>query len=220
MVGKTIAGSSSFLAQSFREKIQYLFWMTTYAVHRTAEIHPVAKAYYFCHAISFQETYRMSRHCYVNLIDEFCKLSGLGNSAQILQGGGIELDGVNFSVIYSEKINPDWMFIYCDFGDPPKGREIEAYQTLLKQNLFFYKDRGPVFTISPDTGRILLAQAERPDETTPHALLYKLDVLSARAQSWRKNPLVLEWGNQIVVSKSAGLGLPHSSSHRRTLRAI
>ena len=134
----------------------------------------------------------MNRHRYANLIEEFCKLSRLSDPATIMQGGPIEVNGIKFSMIYSEKINPDLMFIYCDFGDPPMGRDSDVYRVLLKQNLFFYKGSGPVFAISPDTGRILLAQYERLDEMTSNALLHRLSQLSIQAQSWRKDPFLLD----------------------------
>lgn len=134
----------------------------------------------------------MSRHRYASLIENLCKLSRLSNPAAIMQGGTIEVNDIKFSLIYSEKIDPDLMFIYCDFGDPPPGRNSDVYRLLLKQNLFFYKGSGPVFAIAPDTERVLLAQYERLDEITPDALLHRLNQLSIQAQSWRSDPFALE----------------------------
>lgn len=134
----------------------------------------------------------MSRHRYLNLIEKFCELSQLGNPAAIMQGGPIEVNDIKFSLIHREKIDPDLMFIYCDFGAPPLGRDSDVYRVLLKQNLFFYKGSGPVFAISPDTERVLLAQYEQLDEITPDGLLHRLSQLSIQAQLWRKDPFTLE----------------------------
>lgn len=159
----------------------------------------------------------MSRHRYVNLIEKFCKLSRLSNPAAIMQGGPIEVDGIKFSLIYSEKIDPDLMFIYCDFGDPPVGRASDVYRALLKQNLFLYKGSGPVFAMAPDTGRVLLAKYERMDEITPDALLYRLSQLSTQAQSWRKDPFILEEAVHQTTTQNRPSTHP-LSSHGKTLR--
>lgn len=159
----------------------------------------------------------MSRHRYTNLIEEFCKLSRLAGPAAIMQGGPVEVNGINFSLIHSDKINPDLMFIYCDFGDPPAGRDSEVYRLLLKQNLLFYKGKGPVFTISPDTERILLAQHESLNDITPDALLHRLTQLSRQAQSWRKDPFRLEEGVDKATTPNRSSAHP-LSSHRKKLR--
>lgn len=157
----------------------------------------------------------MSRHRYVNLIEELCKVSRLSDPAAILQGGPIEVNNIKFSLIHSEKIDPDLMFIYCDFGDPPIGRDSDVYRALLKQNLFFYKGSGPVFAISPDTGRVMLAQYERMDEITPDALLHRLSELSIQAQSWRKDPFILpEAAHQTTPQNKPST--PPLSLHRKT----
>ena len=131
----------------------------------------------------------MSQPLFVSLIEEFCKLSNLNNPSDIVHGSPIEVDGVTFSVVYSEKINIGLLFIYCDFGEPPAGRERDAYRAVLKKNLFLHSGSGPVFTISPDTGRIVLAQHEQLTETTPGSLTERLIALSEEAKIWRKDPL-------------------------------
>ncbi|RJG07546.1 molecular chaperone Tir [Noviherbaspirillum cavernae] len=134
----------------------------------------------------------MSKSSYSSLIEGFCKRSWLDDPASVMRGGPVEVNEVKFSLIYSEKINADMLFIYCDFGDPPVGRERDVYRALLKKNLFLYKGDGPVFAISPDTGRIMLARHERLDALTPDILSSILTTLSSQANAWRKEPLSSE----------------------------
>ncbi len=159
----------------------------------------------------------MSKHRYVNLIGKFCELSQLSNPAAIMQGGPIEVNGIKFSLIYSEKTDPNLMFIYCDFGAPPLGRDSDVYRVLLKQNLFLYKGNGPVFAISPDTERVLLAQYERMDEITPDALLHRLSQLSIQAQSWREDPFTLENAVHQITTQNRPSTHP-LALHRTNLR--
>lgn len=134
----------------------------------------------------------MTTHHFAALIEEFCKLTGFKDPLSIVHGAPIEVDGIVFSLTYSEKINPDLLFIYCDFGDPPAGRDSETYKAVLAKNLFLYTGNGPVYTISPDTGRIVLAQHQRLDSITPGELAEKLTMLAAQSQAWRKDPCFSE----------------------------
>lgn len=128
----------------------------------------------------------MSKQKYINLIEKFCKLSWLHDAAAIMAGGPIEVDGNRFSLIYNETANLDALFIYCECGDPPLNLDIQTYRLLLKKNLFFYQDpNGPVFSISPDTDKIILVQHELLNSITAEVLSNKLILLSAQAKNWR-----------------------------------
>ncbi|KRB66356.1 hypothetical protein ASE07_10810 [Noviherbaspirillum sp. Root189] len=123
---------------------------------------------------------------YRYLIEDFCKLCGLENSGQIMRGGPVVVDGSMFSLIYSETVNPDIMFIYCDCGDVPLGRQADAYKALLEANLFLYTGTGPSFTVSDETGRVLLVdQYPLRDKSAPEELRNVLSQLAALAKEWR-----------------------------------
>lgn len=127
----------------------------------------------------------MSRQQYADLIEKLCKLSWLQDAAAIMAGGPIEVDGSRFSLIYNEISNPDALFIYCECGDPSLNLDLQTYRLLLKKNLFFYQDpNGPVFSISPDTDKIILVQRELLNSITAEVLSNKLILLSAQAKSW------------------------------------
>jgi hypothetical protein len=151
----------------------------------------------------------MSRERYRNLIENFCKLSWLHDAPTIMEGAPIEISGSKFSLIYEEKIDPEVFFIYCECGEPPLGRDIQAYQALLRKNLFFYRDRnGPVFAIQPDSNKIVLAQQEPLDIAAPETLSNKLVLLSAQAKSWR---------DDLFESRSASPTTTASRSRSSTL---
>jgi hypothetical protein len=124
---------------------------------------------------------------YTKLIQDFCNANGLQEPERILRGGPIAVDDVTFSVIYSETVNPDVVFLYCDFGDVPVGREHEAYKALLQANLSLYNGGGPSFAVSPESGRVLLADACRIDGVTVEKLREHLVKLADQATEWRKD---------------------------------
>lgn len=149
----------------------------------------------------------MSRHQYTNLIEKFCKLSWLQDVSAVMAGGPIDVGGIRFSLTYNEASNPDVLIIYCECGEPPLGQDNETYRLLLKKNLFFYQGRnGPVFAISPDTGKVVLVQYELLDSMTAEALSNKLILLSAKARSWREDL------SQITKESPLAVGEPRTKA--------
>jgi hypothetical protein len=121
-----------------------------------------------------------------HLIQGFCKFCGLDDPGRILDGGAIIVNDVTFSLIHSEKVNPDLVFIYSDFGDVPVGRQAEAYRMLLEANLFLYTGNGPTFTISGESNRVIFVDQYRLDKnSTPEELHTLLVAMAAKAVAWR-----------------------------------
>jgi hypothetical protein len=132
-------------------------------------------------------TWKMNTN-YRYLIEDFCKLHGLEDPGKVMRGSAIAFDGVAFSLIHSETVNPDIMFIYCDFGDVLAGRQADAYKALLEANFFLYNGTGPAFTISNETGRVLLVdQYPLRDKSAPQKLRNVLSKLAALATEWRSD---------------------------------
>jgi hypothetical protein len=141
-----------------------------------------------------------------HLIEDFCKLCGLDDPRRILDGGSIIVNEVVFSLVYSEKINPDLVFIYCDFGDVPLNRQADAYRALLEANLFLYTGTGPAFTVSRETGRVLLADQYRLDKkSNPEELQAVLVRLAAKALDWRTNHYLQNTTQHAARSSSSRL---------------
>ena len=75
----------------------------------------------------------MSRSRFIDLANAFCTLANIDQPASIVEGNAIEVDGVDFFLQYDEQFSPDHLMVYCDFGNPPAGRLLEAYQALLER---------------------------------------------------------------------------------------
>jgi hypothetical protein len=127
----------------------------------------------------------MNHSQFVSLIEGFCKECGLDQPERILHGGPIAVGDVVFSLIYSEQVNPELIFVYCDFGSVPPGQEMEAYRALLEANMFLYTGSGPAFTLSSETGRVVLAEHYKMSAITPKELREKLVKLAEQAKAWR-----------------------------------
>jgi hypothetical protein len=129
----------------------------------------------------------MNRGLFAQLVKDFCTLCGMEEPERILQGGPIAVDDIVFSLVYSESVNPDLVFIYCDFGELPRGRETEAGKALLEANLYLHTGGGPVFAISVETGRVVSADHRRLVDTKAEALRALLVKSADQAKQWRQH---------------------------------
>ncbi len=113
-----------------------------------------------------------------------------------MEGGAVVVNDVVFSLIHNDAIHPDMVFIYCDFGDVPIGREAEAYRALLEANLYLYTGIGPAFTVSNETGRVLLAHHYfmHDGQNMPSELREVLVDLSTKALAWRADHFLIKDG--------------------------
>jgi hypothetical protein len=133
----------------------------------------------------------MPDYQYCRLIEQFCSLTLFEQPESLLKGQPFQVEGIDFSLVHSEKLNPARMSICCDFGALPAGNAGDLCQKLMKKNLALYTDEKSIFAISPDTGRLLRLQAEIVAELTPGSLLQKLKALAHQALQWRTDPLLL-----------------------------
>jgi hypothetical protein len=129
----------------------------------------------------------MNRGLFEQLVRDFCKLCGMEEPERILQGGPIAVDDIVFSLVYSETVNAERCFIYCDFGELPKGQEAPAMRALLEANLYLHTGSGPVFAMSNDTGRVVAADHRRLSELKAADLRSALVKLADQAKLWRQH---------------------------------
>ena len=127
----------------------------------------------------------MSLAIFKDLAEKFCSLAGLDEPNRVLNGDAVEINGITFSLMYNEKIDPEVLFIYADFGPVPAYRKVEIHEALLEANLFVYPQGFPAFGISPETKRVVFASHARLREITAEALCKVLAELSEQATDWR-----------------------------------
>lgn len=129
----------------------------------------------------------MSKQHYEELIHALCALCEVQGAQGILEGGPLALNDVVFSLAYNEKIDANALLVYCDFGAVEAGREAEAYRALLETNLLMYAANGPMYTLSPATGRVVFANHYPLAGMEPKMLRTILAHLAAKAMDWRKD---------------------------------
>ncbi|MBP1313275.1 CesT family type III secretion system chaperone [Herbaspirillum huttiense F1] len=129
----------------------------------------------------------MSRQHYEQLIHQLCNLCQIKGAQGILEGGPVAVNDVVFSLAHHEQLSPDTLLVYCDFGAVEAGREAQAYRALLETNLLMYAGNGPIYTLSPATGRVVFANRYRLGGMDAAMLRSILAHLAAKAMDWRKD---------------------------------
>lgn len=125
-----------------------------------------------------------SKERFNQLIRDFCTLSGTDDATHILNGGSIAINDIVFLLAWKERLDPERLYVRCDFGEVPANRKIQVCKSLLEADLDLYDGSGPAFSLSATTGRVLFTHSYRLDALTPAELR---DILSALVDS------VLEW---------------------------
>jgi hypothetical protein len=128
----------------------------------------------------------MDRNRFANLIVGYCEHCGIKNPMDIVHGAPITVDDVLFSLVHSDPVDPRLILLVADAGDLPQRDDGAAFYPLLLQNFASAARRGPVFSISPDSGRLLLIQSEELDSLTPVLLAQRLEELAGQVRQWNE----------------------------------
>lgn len=127
---------------------------------------------------------------YVRLIESFCALLSITDSAamtSVVQGGAIDIDDVRFSFAYSATNAPDRLLVFCDYGAVPEQQQAKVYRSLLETNLFLYDSDAAVYSVMPDSGRVLCATRFMLQALKPEELRSIVTLLAQRATDWRRS---------------------------------
>jgi hypothetical protein len=124
---------------------------------------------------------------FVQLIQDFCALSGFADPQRLLNGGSIVINDVVFSLLHKEKPDPRLLFLRCDFGEIRDNRQTDAYKALLEMNTYLYDGTGPAFAIAPETGRVLFTNSYRLEGLEANELHRILAELVEQVLEWRSH---------------------------------
>jgi hypothetical protein len=128
------------------------------------------------------------------LMSDFCFLMGLVPTDALMRGDGVEVEGTPCSFEYLETPSEhERLRIYADFGPLPSAHSDKACRRLLEVNLYLCATEGPLpgaeaaFALSPETGRVMLADTLPLRELSAEKLRERLGEIAALARTWREN---------------------------------
>ena len=121
------------------------------------------------------------------LVQNFCQLCGIADSASVAKGAAVNVDDVVFSIVYNEESAPDRVQLFCDYGTVPKGQEEASYRALLEANLVAYDSDTAVFSLSPETRHVICASRFALQSFGAEELRGVMAFFSQKAKEWRKD---------------------------------
>ncbi|MGZ3239757.1 MAG: hypothetical protein ACXWIN_08065 [Burkholderiaceae bacterium] len=119
------------------------------------------------------------------LIREFCAEVKLRDPEKLINGAPFTVNQVDFSLSHKPHLNPELLFVHVDLGEIPKGREVEAYYALLRENYFDFSLTNSSVSISSATGRAVYAAVYLLDKFGKDDLLVALTTLSYKSKQWQ-----------------------------------
>jgi hypothetical protein len=123
--------------------------------------------------------------CFDELMTKVCRLIGFKEPQRLIDGEAIFLNDVMFSIIHEQGIDPNRIYMFVSFGELPRENRIRVVEELLKENHSF-RGKGPGFTISPTTGKVVYALHVPLDKTGPTAFAGIMACLATAAGRWRE----------------------------------
>ena len=94
----------------------------------------------------------MSSELYAALVDSFCGFLAPEAAATFRETGNFSVEEINFTLIYTGNLSPDFVYLMCELGPLGKVDEITCYRHMLGVNFLFMYQSGPQLAIHPETG--------------------------------------------------------------------
>ena len=125
------------------------------------------------------------QQAYRGLVKTFCALAALDDAEAIAEGCSFCVDDIECALIYLDHLSPDIIHCYIDFGVPPEARCAEVYRHLLTANYLQLASGSAAFSISPETGHVVLISTLRLADASPETLADLLSYHAQQALEWR-----------------------------------
>jgi len=125
------------------------------------------------------------QQAYRDLVQDFCTLVCLDDAKAIAEGCSFCVDEVECALIYLDHLSPDIIHCYIDFGPTPEARRAEVYRLLLNANYLQLASSNASFTLSPETGHVVLISTFHFAEASPETLADLLAYHAQQALEWR-----------------------------------
>lgn len=129
------------------------------------------------------------REQFEKLVKELCTLTKLPDAKHVIDGGTMDVNGTTMGLIYNEQVANDRCFVYAEFGLAPQSDPatlLQIHQTLLLRNFLDFTGKGPCFTVSPFTGKVVYIENVPLATTKADELGATLSHIATEAAYWRK----------------------------------
>src|SRR5437868_449585 len=132
----------------------------------------------------------MSYEIYCRLIDELCKQFNITDVKPEYEICKLQFNDTDFILRHGGQIDPEGLYVFCDFGEPPAAQTELALQRLLAVNLFMYGDSTPNYGINSVTGHVTFMFRLPMPRVNLAVLLAMMAQTTVQMRAWRKTFLL------------------------------
>ncbi len=121
------------------------------------------------------------------LIEGLCALTGYPASQRIIDGAGITIEDVTFTLMHKPADDSAALFLYADFGQFDLEEQAALYPLMLQENLMMVSSREGTFSVSPTEESVVMIEKISLAAHTPGTLLTLLRSLTRRINHFNKH---------------------------------
>lgn len=130
----------------------------------------------------------MSVQTWRALIDSLCKLALIPNPQTLYERTALQVNGVEFSLVYSDGAGAGNVLLYGDMGPLPVRARDAVAMRLLEMNFELSGDTAsPAFSLNPQSQRVSLSVVLLLERMSAERLLEVLGHLADMALAWRRD---------------------------------
>lgn len=127
----------------------------------------------------------MANNYYDSLMSDFCRLYAGEAAEAVLETGTICIDGVNFSFVYADDIDPHTFCVICDLGPLGNVDEKTSDRRMLEINFLLSFQGGVQMAVNPDDGMAVSITRLPIEELSAHLLMDGMRSAGEFAKQWQ-----------------------------------
>ncbi|MDY7575730.1 CesT family type III secretion system chaperone [Actimicrobium sp. CCI2.3] len=142
------------------------------------------------------------------LVEGLCTLTGYTAPQRIIDGGGMTIEDVTFTLMHKPTVDPGALFLHADFGPCDLEEQAALYPLILQENMMLLSTRDCTFSVSPTTECVVLIEKISLADHTPDTLLVLLRSLTRRINYFNKHHRADHIGSRRRFLRNAELRAP------------
>jgi hypothetical protein len=143
------------------------------------------------------------------LIKGLCALTGDTAPQRIIDGGGITIEDVIFTLMHKPATDSGALFLYADFGQFDLEEQAALYPLILQENMMMLSSRECTFSVCPTQESVVMIEKVSLAAHTPNTLLLHLRLLTRRINYFNKHHLAGHLRIRRRLPRKDNLRAPH-----------
>jgi hypothetical protein len=129
---------------------------------------------------------------YRQFMQELAEFAKLPDAENFYRDANLIVDDVDFALLEANRGSDIGIAVYCDLGSAPHTNRVAVLERLLEMNMAIFSADPVVFSMNPDTGRVVLNIRLSIMGVTPGQIISYLYKHAECAKQWGKTYFLVE----------------------------